>query len=87
MRLSIEQKDALSVLLTGRGENNFAHLIKRIVASKKLDFDMICLKPEAGPSNERFGTTLKYKQALLADILCTYQNAGEIRVYEDRPRQ
>ena len=85
--LSIKQNDALTVLLTGRGEQNFADLIKRIVASKRLPFDMICLKPQAGPNNERFRSTMMYKQAILEDLVYTYKNATEIRIYEDRPKQ
>ncbi|KAL8812358.1 MAG: hypothetical protein Q9200_001084 [Gallowayella weberi] len=82
--LSIKQKDALTILLTGRGEDKFAALIKRIVASKKLAFDMICLKPQAGPNNQTFTSTMKYKQAILRDLIYTYKDADEIRVYEDR---
>lgn len=85
--LSIKQNGALTVLLTGRGEQNFGDLIKRIVASKSLPFDMICLKPQAGPNNERFRSTMMYKQAILEDLLHTYRNADEIRIYEDRPKQ
>ena len=85
--LSIKQNDALTVLLTGRGEHNFADLIKRVVASKNLSFDMICLKPQAGPNNERFRSTMMYKQAILEDLVHTYKNADEIRIYEDRPKQ
>ncbi|KAL8732140.1 MAG: hypothetical protein Q9166_002887 [cf. Caloplaca sp. 2 TL-2023] len=82
--LSIKQNDALTILLTGRGEDNFADLIKRIVASKKLAFDMICLKPQAGPNNQTFTSTMKYKQAILQDLIYTYKDAEEIKVYEDR---
>ncbi len=86
VELSIQQKDALTILLTGRGEHNFADLIKRIAASKKLSFDMICLKPQAGPNNQKFGSTMMYKQAILKDLVHTYKDADEIRVYEDRPK-
>lgn len=48
---------------------------------------MICLKPLAGPNNEHFRSTLMYKQALLADLIYTYRDADEIRIYEDRPKQ
>ncbi|KAL8854041.1 MAG: hypothetical protein Q9221_001164 [Calogaya cf. arnoldii] len=84
VELSIKQNDVLTVLLTGRGEDNFAQLIKRIVASKNLAFDMICLKPQAGPNNQIFTTTMNYKQAILQDLVYTYKNADEIRIYEDR---
>ncbi|KAF2033373.1 hypothetical protein EK21DRAFT_59009 [Setomelanomma holmii] len=84
VELSMEQKDALSVLLTGRGESNFSDLIKRIARSKKLDFDMVCLKPATGPAGQRFRNTMDFKQELLKDIVYTYKEADEIRVYEDR---
>ena len=85
--MSIKQEDALTILLTGRAEDNFAEIVKRIVASKNLVFDMICLKPQAGPNNQRFTSTMKYKQAILGDLVHTYKEANEIRVYEDRPKQ
>ena len=73
--------------MTGRGERNFAGILKRIVASKNLAFNMICLKPQAGPRNERFSSTMSYKQAVLKDLVYTYKDADEIRIYEDRPKQ
>lgn len=75
------------MLLTGRSESGFADIIKRMVTSKKLEFDMICLKPEAGPNNERFPSTIAFKQILLEDLILTYKQADEIRVYEDRVKQ
>ena len=87
VRLSIEQTDTVTVLLTGRSEHNFADLIKRIVAAKDLAFDMICLKPQAGPNNQRFRSTMQYKQSILEDLIHTYKDANEIRIYEDRPKQ
>jgi hypothetical protein len=54
----MEQKDALTVLLTGRSERNFADLIKKMVTSKKLEFDIVSLKPEVGPNNQRFLSSL-----------------------------
>lgn len=87
VELSMQQKDALSVLLTGRSESGFAELIKRMVRSKKLDFDMVCLKPAIGPANQKFKSTMEFKQELLKDIVYTYKNAEEIRVYEDRVKQ
>ncbi|KZF21835.1 hypothetical protein L228DRAFT_248589 [Xylona heveae TC161] len=86
VQLSMEQKDALTVLLTGRSEGPFAELIKRIVASRGLEFDMICLKPEVGPSNQKFASTAEYKKEFISDLIYTYSDAEEIRVYEDRPK-
>ncbi|KAF9892964.1 hypothetical protein FE257_000556 [Aspergillus nanangensis] len=86
VELSMKQKDALTVLLTGRSESGFSELIKRMVKSKKLEFDLICLKPEVGPNGERFSTTMAFKQSFLEDLILTYEQADEIRVYEDRPK-
>ncbi|KAI9886592.1 MAG: hypothetical protein M1823_001634 [Watsoniomyces obsoletus] len=86
VKLSMEQKDALNVLLTGRSEEAFAQLIKKIVSSKNLEFDMICLKPEVGPNNQEFSNTMIFKQALLSDIIYTYKKADCLKLYEDRTK-
>lgn len=86
VELTMQQKDALCILLTGRSESGFAELIKRMVRSKGLSFDMTCLKPAAGPENQTFSSTMVFKQALLKDLVYTYREAEEIRVYEDRPK-
>ncbi|KAF2752172.1 hypothetical protein M011DRAFT_394178 [Sporormia fimetaria CBS 119925] len=84
VELTMQQKDALCVLLTGRSEKGFADLIKRMVRSKGLKFDMVCLKPAIGPAGQRFKSTMEFKQELLKEIVYTYKDAGEIRIYEDR---
>lgn len=84
IRLSGRQKDALCVLLTGRSEAGFSDLIKRMVASKGLEFDLISLKPAVGPNNERFASTMVFKQVFLEAVMETYRHAEEIRIYEDR---
>jgi hypothetical protein len=86
VRLSMRQNDALCVLLTGRSETGFSDLIKRMVAAKKLEFDMITLKPAVGPDNQRFSSTMVFKQRFLTTLMETYAKAEEIRIYEDRPR-
>lgn len=78
------EKDALSVLLTGRGEGNFADLVKRIAKSRNLDFDMVCLKPAIGPAGQKFRNTMEFKQELLKDIVYTYKDAEKLNIYEDR---
>lgn len=83
----MKQKDALTVLLTGRGEANFTDIIKRIVASRKLEFDLICLKPEVGPNGQRFSSTIAFKQCFFEALISTYSQAEEVRVYEDRIKQ
>ncbi|PMD42521.1 hypothetical protein L207DRAFT_564797 [Hyaloscypha variabilis F] len=86
IELSMKQKDALTVLLTGRGETNFAELLKKMLASKGLDFDLIILKPAAGPNNQRFSSTMHFKQVFLETMVETYKGAEEIKVYEDRQK-
>lgn len=86
VRLSMKQPDALCVLLTGRSEQNFADLVKRIVASKGLEFDMVGLKPQVGPANQRFQSTMHFKQIFLDAVAQTYRDAKELRIYEDRPK-
>ncbi|KAK1753517.1 hypothetical protein QBC47DRAFT_303848 [Echria macrotheca] len=86
IQLSTEQKDALCVLLTGRSESGFSDLIKRMVTSKGLDFDMISLKPAVGPNNQRFPSTMIFKQMFLTALMETYRFADEIRIYEDRAK-
>lgn len=86
VELSIKQKDALTVLLTGRGETNFADVVKRMADSKGLDFDLVCLKPEVGPNGQHFTTTAEFKNEFLKNLVFTYKQADEIRIYEDRPR-
>lgn len=82
----MEDDNTLTVLLTGRMEGAFADLIQRMLRAKNLECDMICLKPTVGPSGEQFSSTMTFKQALLQDIVYTYTDAGEIRIYEDRPK-
>lgn len=84
VQLTMEDRDALSVLLTGRSESGFSSLIKRMLAAKGLSFDMVCLKPTVSPAGETFSSTMFFKQALLRDIVFTYSQANEIRIYEDR---
>ncbi|KAL2115041.1 hypothetical protein VTJ04DRAFT_10704 [Mycothermus thermophilus] len=84
IHLSNKQKDALCVLLTGRSESGFSDLIKRMVTSKGLTFDMICLKPAVGPNNETFANTMEFKQIFLKALMETYRHSEEIRIYEDR---
>ena len=61
--------------------------MQRIVKSKHLDFDLVCLRPEVGPLNQKFPSTAKFKQAFLEDLVRTYREANEVRIYEDRPKQ
>lgn len=79
-------ENTLTVLLTGRMEGPFSDLITRMLTAKGLDFDMVCLKPSVSPKGETFPSTMHFKQALLRDIVFTYLNATEIRMYEDRPK-
>lgn len=84
VRLSMEESTTLNVLLTGRKESAFGELIGKMIASKGLEFDMVCLKPTVGPAGEQFSSTMHFKQTLLHDIVFTYTAADELRIYEDR---
>lgn len=86
VRLSTKQPDALCVLLTGRSEHGFAELIKKMVTSKELEFDMVSLKPRVSPFNQSFQNTMHFKQLFFEALMETYRDADEIKVYEDRPR-
>ena len=84
IQLSMEQKDAVTVLLTGRSEHGFGALIQRMVASRGMEFDMVVLKPRVGPNKQNFSSTMAFKQVFLGELMETYRGAEEIRVYEDR---
>jgi hypothetical protein len=84
IKLSMEQKDALSVMLTGRSEDGFSELIRRMLASRGMDVDLVVLKPKTGPNNQRFSSTMVFKQVFLETLIETYKSAEEVRVYEDR---
>ena len=86
VKLTLQQPDALCVLLTGRSEKGFSELIKRMAASKGLDFDLVGLKPQVSPTNQKFHSTMHFKQLFLNALMETYKNASEIKVYEDRPK-
>lgn len=82
----MQEKDTLCILLTGRKESAFSELISRMIKAKGLEFDMVCLKPAVGPANQKFANTMSYKQELLTDLVFTYSEAEEVKMYEDRPK-
>ncbi|RPB29451.1 hypothetical protein L211DRAFT_776258 [Terfezia boudieri ATCC MYA-4762] len=84
VELSMAQKDTLTILLTGRSVKGFSRLIEQMVAAKKLEFDMICLKPEVGPEGENIKNTKDFKTMLLGKIMDTYVHAEDLKIYEDR---
>ncbi|KAL0637802.1 hypothetical protein Q9L58_003192 [Maublancomyces gigas] len=84
VELSAKQKNALTILLTGRSVKGYSGLIQRMIGSKNLDFEVVALKPEAGPNSEHLRSTILFKCMFLEDVLNTYTDVEEIRVYEDR---
>ena len=84
--LTHKQPGALCVLLTGRSEDNFGDLVKRMVASRGLEFDMVSLKPRVSPTNIQFQSTMHFKQLFLDALMETYKRASQIKIYEDRPK-
>ncbi|KAF2862201.1 hypothetical protein K470DRAFT_275548 [Piedraia hortae CBS 480.64] len=83
-RMSADDAETLSVCLTGRGERRFTDILKRILGSKNLGFDMVCLKPTVSPLGEAIKSTMRFKQAFLKDLITTYNQATEVTIYEDR---
>ncbi|KAF8461122.1 hypothetical protein BDZ91DRAFT_388243 [Kalaharituber pfeilii] len=84
VELSMAQKDTLRILLTGRSVKGFSELIQRMVDAKKLEFDIICLKPEEGPEGEKIANTKDFKTTFLTKVMDTYVHTEDIKVYEDR---
>lgn len=80
----MQDHQTLTVLLTGRKEDGFSDLIGRMLASKGLEFHIVALKPAVGPNGNTFNSTMLFKQALLKDIIFTYTDAKELKIYEDR---
>ena len=87
VELSLRQADALTVLLTGRSEKNFTNVIKRMIKSKRLDFDLVCLKSSSSDYGRPVQTTMGFKQALIKDLIANCQGVEEVKIYEDRPKQ
>lgn len=79
VELSAKQKNALTILLTGRSVKGYSGLIQRMVASKNLEFEVVALKPEAGPNSEHLRSTILFKCMFLEDVLNTYPDVEEIR--------
>nr|POE96940.1 uncharacterized protein c4.02c [Quercus suber] len=86
VRLSMEDDEAVTILLTGRQEKGFDELLGTMLATKQLEFDIVALKPSVSPTGEVFSSTMNFKQAILRDITFTYRQAQELRLYEDRPK-
>ena len=59
--------------------------MQRIVASKKLDFDMICLKPNVGPDGEKIQNTKVFKTMFLAKLMDIYIHAEDLKYVEIPP--
>jgi hypothetical protein len=76
-RTAIADPAVLTILLTGRN-TDFSDLIKRMVKSKGLLFDLIVLKPKATPHS-----SIEFKFCFLDDILAQ-SAAKEVEIYEDR---
>lgn len=84
VELSMAQRDTLKILLTGRSVKGFSELIQRIVATRNLEFDMICLKPEVGPDGEKIQNTKQFKTMFLSKVMDTYVHVEDLKIYEDR---
>lgn len=93
-RMSHEQEDTISIILTGRKEPAFKNVILEILdqscqedpnLAASLQFNGICLK--MCNTNESITPTLTYKTNLIADFLRYYTDLEEITIYDDRLNQ
>lgn len=73
VKLSMLQKDAMTVLLTGRSGEGFGELVSRMCASRGLVFDMVVMKPDGSR------TTVEFKREFLGRLLDKYEGADEIK--------
>ncbi|KAL1916024.1 uncharacterized protein VTP21DRAFT_6028 [Calcarisporiella thermophila] len=81
VRRSMEDKNTLTILLTGRKRPAFIDLIQSMISEKGFHFDIICLKPD---DDELFSNTLTYKLQFLDQLLLTYPLLREMYLWEDR---
>lgn len=94
-KLSNEQEDTISIILTGRKENLFKNIILKIIELSRLEdpnflkpslqFDAICLKKSI--KGALWTTTMMYKTAVIRDFLEYYPNLEEVTIYDDRMNQ
>lgn len=84
VKLSLDEANVLTILLTGRKEEKFRSHIKLAMELFKKQFglvkgfDVVCLKPS------RFETTMSFKTTLIKSFLDYYHNVEEISLYDDR---
>lgn len=93
-RMSHEQDDTISIILTGRKEAMFKNVLLEIleqsckedpILAASLQFNGICLK--MCNTNEPTTPTLTYKTNLIGDFLQYYTDLEEITIYDDRLNQ
>ncbi len=73
VNLSNREPGVLTVLMTGRGRERFEPVISRMVASRKLEFDLIALKDSPRQN------TLNYKFEAIEEILRNFEFVEELR--------
>lgn len=78
MKLSAEDDETLTIVMTGRRKNLFTNIINDILKSRSLKFHALVLK------QGNFDSTFKFKTQVLTDILNHYHNIQEVTVYDDR---
>lgn len=81
LKLSYSEKDTIAIIMTGRKNKLFNHLIKDILKARGVNYDGLMLK------KGQFPTTISYKTQVLTDLLDYYEDVTQVTIYDDRPAQ
>lgn len=96
-RRAIQDPQVLTVLLTGRRVHPFAGLVKQMLSTKGLAFDILGLRPDpASPSTDNNGldfneipdtflTTMDFKACFILHLRSKVTSLQEIVMWDDRP--
>lgn len=78
LRLSNEDENTLTIVMTGRQKKTFTSLIMDILEGKELAYDALILK------TGDFESTMSFKSQVLIELLQTYGKVEEVVIYDDR---
>lgn len=83
LRMSLEDEEALTIVMTGRRQELFADILKEMLKSKGLYDELDGLMLRSGD----FSNTIEYKTHVLVDVLDAYPDIKEVVLYDDRKSQ
>jgi hypothetical protein len=96
-RRAIQDPQVLTVLLTGRRIHPFASLIKQMLSTKNLVFDVLGLRPDpaSAPADnnalgfneipDTFSTTMDFKACFILHLRSKVTSLQEVVMWDDRP--